>query len=413
MRDEFTRARRRWDLYTVSVACTLACGGGSNGPLFDHSVALPTGSTDGASELLSTPATSMPDEAESPPPGSANTADGSAVSPTDPAAGKGSAGAAAGSSSVPSAAAPPPAVVPPSEVPEVLWTTPQAGETGVHAGADIELQFNEPMDIASVEAALVTNLPDTPALSWEGGGTLLRIQPSAALPYGDTSAPALAFTLSIDGTARSSSGQALPAMKLSFSTLRRVHLSLVPLRDPALTGGGSSAPPLSADAGPEPAPAALPASCKRKNMLCVGDNPDAPNTLGDSLQLAAFLTFDLSPLPAGVELEAAQIGISLHDTSGNPFGQGGLGSLHVERTWFSEIDAAAVSADPDATLAVLAADMASVTSGDISWVIEEARDSGITQYRLRFPQNTNRDGVADLALFDATAQSLELTYLIP
>ncbi|MEY2935031.1 MAG: hypothetical protein RL033_5780, partial [Pseudomonadota bacterium] len=199
------------------------------------------------------------------------------------------------------------------------------------------------------------------------------------------------------------SGVPLAPSTLTFRTLRRIQLLLEPSDDRELTGVALSAPAAPADAG-----AAAP--CLDPDSLCAGDLPSGS---GDSIQVKSFLSFDLSPLPRSAQLESARLRLVLDEVVGNPFGSRGLGSLHAERSWFSQIDPDAFRADPDATLAVFSSGATEAESGDITWVIQEARERGVTQYRLTFPQTTNRDDASDLAVFLPRRQRLELSYLIP
>lgn len=300
----------------------------------------------------------------------------------------------------------------PSAPPEVLWTEPGDGERGVRADTDIAIQFSKSMDAASVERALRASIDAELHLSWEGAGSLLRIRPSAPLPYAEgagAEAPRLSIELS-EG-AKSSSGEELPRFALTFSTLRRVRLELTPSRDPELTGNvPSQSAERDAGSGEEPEAALTPLCSNSGALLCAGDVPDGADGW---IQLKAFMTFDLRELPAEVEVESARLRIVTDGELGAPFAPEGLGNLHVERSNFGSLGRDAFDADPDAMLLALDGGSATGASGDISWVIEEARDPGLTQYRLVFPQATNRDGASDLVTFVPSRQTLEITYLLP
>jgi hypothetical protein len=306
-------------------------------------------------------------------------------------------------------ATPPPGSAPPGTAPlpgqsSVIWSSPADGEGGVRDDREVALQFSEAMNIPSVEAALSSTLPGRLTLSWEGGGSLLRVKAGERLAYAEGPAAApLAFQINIAAGARALSGAPLAPSSVTFRTLRRIELLLEPSDDPELTGVALSAPEAPPDAG-----AATP--CLSADSLCAGD---LPTSTGDWIQVKSFLSFDLEPLPRDAQLERARLRLVVDDVVGNPFGARGLGSLHAERSWFSQIDPEAFRADPDATLAVFANGATQVESGDITWVIQEARERGLTQYRLTFPQTTNRDQASDLALFVPRRQRLELSYLIP
>jgi hypothetical protein len=286
----------------------------------------------------------------------------------------------------------------------VIWSSPAQGEGGVRDDREVSLQFSEAMNIPSVEAALSSTLPGRLTLSWEGGGSLLRVKASERMAYAEgLTARPLEFQVNIGEGARALSGAPLAPSSVTFRTLRRVELLLEPSDDPELTGVALSAAAPRPDAG-----AAAP--CVTPDSLCAGDLPDGA---GDWIQVKSFLSFDLEQLPRDAQLERARLRLVVEDVVGNPFGARGLGSLHAERSWFSQIDPEAFRADPDATLAVFANGATQAESGDITWVIQEARERGVSQYRLTFPQTTNRDQASDLALFVPRRQRLELSYLIP
>lgn len=303
-----------------------------------------------------------------------------------------------------SAGGPPPAPAPLPGQSRVLWSSPAEGETGVRDDREVVLQFSEAMNIASVEAALSSTLPGPPVLSWEGGGSLLRLKASQRMAYAEgLDAAPLEFQVSVGSGARALSGAPLAPSSVTFRTLRRIELLLSPSADPELTGVALSAAQVPSDAGAG-------APCLTPGSLCAGDLPTGS---GDWIQVKSFLSFDLADLPREAQLERARLQLVAGELVGNPFGSRGLGSLHAERSWFSQIDPAAFRADPDATLAVFANGATQAESGDITWVIQEARARGVTQYRLTFPQTTNRDEASDLVLFVPRQQRLELSYLIP
>lgn len=286
----------------------------------------------------------------------------------------------------------------------VIWSSPAQGEAGVRDDREVVLQFSEVMNIPSVEAALESTLPGRLTLSWEGGGSTLRLKASERMAYAEgADAAALEFQVRVKSGARALSGAPLEPASVTFRTLRRIELLLEPSDDPALTGALFSA------ADPPDAGAAAP-PCLDPGSLCAGDLPAGA---GDWIQVKSFLSFELSALPREAQLERARLHLVVAELVGDPFGRRGLGSLHAERTWFSRLDPEAFRADPDATLAVFANGATRTESGDITWVIQEARERGLTQYRLTFPQSTNRDQASDLAVFEPRRQRLELSYLIP
>lgn len=310
--------------------------------------------------------------------------------------------------------------------PHVLWTSPSDGESGVAAGAEIVIQFSEAMATAAVEAALTSNLPDEFSIRWDAGGSQLRLLPLAPLPYADgaSQSKALTFTVAISEGATDQARNTLGGAEFSFSTMQRFQLELAPLEDVALSGGlasldfGESESDESELEDPTedewvdegPPFASSEEACSRGTAFCVGDSLRSQNR---SVQRKVFLTFSLASLPDSVQVESAQLLVKSRQLLGDPFGEQGLGNLHIERTHFSQLGAAPFFADPDATVAVLSAGETEVQSDNISWVVDEARERGLTQYRLTFPQQTNRDDIADLVVFERERQTLYVTYLAP
>lgn len=356
------------------LLASLACGGAPNGVLFSE----PPEGAPGAGPRVSQPAPSPEPPMDS------------LAAPLQP---------TSSSNTAPALAAPLPGQS------AVLWSSPAPGEAGVRDDREVVLQFSEAMNIPTVEAALQSTLPGRLLLSWEGGGSLLRLKASERMAYAEgPDAPPLEFQVSLGAGARALSGAPLAPASVTFHTLRRIELLLEPSDDPALTGVASSA----AEAPPDAGAAAPP--CLSTDSLCAGDLPTGS---GDWIQVKSFLSFELAALPRDAQLERARLRLVVAELVGDPFGRRGLGSLHAERTWFSQINPEAFGADPDATLAVFANGATQTESGDITWVIQEARERGVTQYRLTFPQSTNRDEASDLAVFEPRRQRLELSYLIP
>ncbi|MGE5553694.1 MAG: Ig-like domain-containing protein [Betaproteobacteria bacterium] len=77
------------------------------------------------------------------------------------------------------------AVIPDSTIPVVLSTTPASGATGVYLDSALVLRFSEPMDRASVEAALRAEPAVSFKFTWSGNNLIAAPDPawSANRPY--------------------------------------------------------------------------------------------------------------------------------------------------------------------------------------------------------------------------------------
>lgn len=98
--------------------------------------------------------------------------------------------------------------------PTVQSTTPTDGATGVPTSATLELVFSEPMDTASVQAALSASPAITcTTWNWQAGNALLGCVHSAALSASTT------YTVTLGTGARDAAGTNLAAAKVfSFTT---------------------------------------------------------------------------------------------------------------------------------------------------------------------------------------------------
>jgi len=121
---------------------------------------------------------------------------------------------------------PPPDTTPP----ELLSAFPGDGYRGFKASDQIVLEFSEPMDTASVEAAFmltrdgVTAWPVT--LTWEDDGRRVRIQPNPPLPY-SPNANDETFFWKLADTAKDPAGNPLPqSYEARFTTLRTLTVRL-------------------------------------------------------------------------------------------------------------------------------------------------------------------------------------------
>ncbi len=130
------------------------------------------------------------------------------------------------------------AAPPDTTAPQIVSVTPADSSTGVTKTAKIKIQFSEPMDIVSTQAAYSSDSdgikPSQVTFTWEDAGKRLVITPNAPLAYSpDENYKTYSFTLSTAATDKA--GNPLAAAKsASFSTLRTLTSNL----DPESIDGG-------------------------------------------------------------------------------------------------------------------------------------------------------------------------------
>ena len=87
--------------------------------------------------------------------------------------------------------------------PTVITSTPTDGDTAHLANLPVWISFSKPMAPPSVEQAFSLDPPASGSFAWSSGNASLTFTPDAVLPF------YVDFTVTIDTTARSASGQAL------------------------------------------------------------------------------------------------------------------------------------------------------------------------------------------------------------
>jgi len=186
--------------------------------------------------------------------------------------------------------------------PQIVSITPADGATGVTKAAKIKIQFNEPMDIVSTQAAYSSDSdgikPAQVTFTWEDAGKRLVITPNAPLAYSpDGSYKTYTFTLSTAASDRAGNPLAT-ARSASFSTLRTLTSNL----DPERIDGGVYFFYEEANGGEESYGAG---SSGTKAFAGMTDT-----SVGDYYCNKAFFSFALSGLPEGTEeILAAKLGL--------------------------------------------------------------------------------------------------------
>jgi hypothetical protein len=87
--------------------------------------------------------------------------------------------------------------------PTVITTTPSEGDTAYLANLPVRIFFSKPMDPASVEQAFVLDPAAAGSITWASGNSSMTFTPDAVLPF------FVDFTVTIDTTARSATGQTI------------------------------------------------------------------------------------------------------------------------------------------------------------------------------------------------------------
>jgi hypothetical protein len=294
---------------------------------------------------------------------------------------------------------------PEEEVPPfIVSVSPENGALGVEDDAVLVITFSEPMDRESTESAYLSeDLPSGDVtFGWNDDSTVLTITPDLPLLLAAGADPetvtALDYTYVVSDLARDTQGEALMARAFSFSTARQITQTYAAIQDRDLTGNFRGNDNYGSG------------DCARnQTTVCIGDSANPPD-----FQFRGFLSFDLRALPSDIKkLTMAELSFEVAETDGNAFN--GLGDLLAEHVSFELIDATAFDVEPLASLGVVAsdADEGSLIEIDLSDVIlADVAAQRLTQLRLRFQQDTDDDGNADMIISDWSTQQIRVVFLM-
>jgi hypothetical protein len=295
--------------------------------------------------------------------------------------------------------------------PTILSTTPTTGATGQLADVVVSIVFSEPMNRASVEGTLATASLGVVQLGWNEAGDTITITPTAPLAYAEgignnpAAVTAASFTVILGSAARDLAGNELgTGTQISFTTLKRISSTYA--LDPVLTRSlTAAATPLGDASGPLP----------------IGDR----NT-NDGVR--ALVTFDIGLVPlTTVEVTSAVFATRqlVGMKTGAPYGAGvadqGLGAaVMIDHVTFGALDNAAFNASQTAHAALGAFCVYGqvVVEKDVTAAVDDdrihrnARNSR-SQFLLRFPLETDQDGVGEGVYIDRSVSELQVTYLAP
>ena len=270
--------------------------------------------------------------------------------------------------------------------PFVLSISPSDGERGVRSDSKIVIRFSEPMN--RVQTASGSELVDIPvSAEWDELGTELSLTPVEELTYGWEEA--VAYTLRVNRLAMDLAGNALEEQLVAtFYTSRRLGTSFLPIASRTGYAIDSNDPP----------------------------SVFADPTVGDAVdrEMRGFASFELSSLPPPTqEVTSAALTVGQYTTRGEPYQ---LGSMLLEHVAFSAVSQA-LRAPAKASFGVLFSGLDVQTTGvDVASALrvqlaERGDDVGQLQFRFRFEQAANTNGVTDeVRLYPI---KLDVSYLAP
>ena len=236
-------------------------------------------------------------------------------------------------------------------------------------------------------------------MSWNDAGDTLTITPKQPLALAEgigndpSTIEATRYELWVDEVATDLAGNELTGqLQLGFTTQKRMATTVA--YDPELTRYRGSAGGLSA----------LGAD------LRIGDNA--------ALAYRGFVTFDLSTLPDGIEIEAAALRVRQVAVTGTPFDLGVVNATHIvvrggehRGVECSRHSASMGCADDRRRRSVRAPSVsAAAVAEDYT---ERVARANRTQYRLEFPTATNGDGDQDNIDLAVATFEMPVTYLAP
>lgn len=280
--------------------------------------------------------------------------------------------------------------------PRIVATTPADGATGVAADATITIAFSEPMDAASVAAALDAAALGEVALAWNAAGDQLTITPAAPLAYATgagldpAAVAARAYAISLGTAATDRTGDGLVAAgALRFTTLK--ELAWTTSLDDAHSATVTPATTTPSTSGP----------------LGVGDDRN-------NQPHRALLTFDRDRMPAAtVAIASARVTAQQLDPVGSPWALGA--AISLDHVAFTPPSAAAFASTSFATMGEFGTRLNLAPSLDVTAALEadRAARNRYTQFRLSLPTATDADGATDEAQLDRASVALAIRYLVP
>jgi hypothetical protein len=278
--------------------------------------------------------------------------------------------------------------------PVLLASEPGNHATGVRADAPIVLTFSEPMDAASVEAAISAPALGALTFVWDLPQTEVKIIPAAPMEYaaGEGNDPNIVagnrYEVTIASSALSKDGIPLVAPEpVGFTTLKRMK-TLAPLYNELTTHVSDSQ-------------VALPGIDIR-----VGD------TTGNKASRGLF-SFNLSELSGqAVEIEAATLSATFSVVAEpweiTPTISGYHVSFATAQAGFSIAPLSVMPSFAESSVTSVARDVGAEVNDDLAHRTERGN---LSQFRLQFDGGVTNDGGQDYVLFPRNQLELAFTYL--
>ncbi len=299
---------------------------------------------------------------------------------------------------------------PDSTPPESLGHLPENLATGVERTASITILFSEPMDTASVEGAFAITSPlgfSSGTFAWNNAGTEMTYKPNADFEYG------VDVNWQVSTAAKDLSGNTLQAS--ITGTFRTIKTKTIIIEFDQNTSGSLGSPVYFRQS-------------HIYNFELVGDSYD-----NGTYRL--FIGFKLDSLPEDtIRITRSTLKWWVSQQYEDPFSA--FGNLLLEQVYIGEqLDGTSIegNTNPDAeadfhttalSTPIIVPPNVATTNGlfDITELVTKdwanrAGQNRRTQYRLRFEQASDGDGVREALLSQADTQpklaELEVTYEYP
>ncbi len=293
--------------------------------------------------------------------------------------------------------------------PTITSIEPQDGATGVTKDANIVITFSEKMDQAATQTAYQsTSLPSSNVtFTWNAESTVMTVKPNAALAYATgtdlNAVTAQSYSFSLTTTAKDSAGNALATVSSSFSTLRRINLSLPNQLE---TGG----------------------TFYNDNTYIIGPQQETQVGYRNGFYGRGYYSVDLSSIPSAVKEEALEVAVlSIHKNGvvGNPYaGPAFNNSVFLDHMNYGNglNQVGLYSLKNLSEIGVFDSASNGVNGFESKDVTDAVRDDlnnrdsrgSRSQYRLRFPIGTTvSDTTKDAYVGFSSSATIALSYLIP
>ena len=289
--------------------------------------------------------------------------------------------------------------------PAVVAVSPPTGSV-VEEQVAIAFAFSQPMDRASVEAAIEFPGAGAPSFAWNADDT--EVTASRLVPYADGTDPdqvnLRAFQVTLSAGATDAGGQPLADQLVLDYPLRYKRITAVFPFSQTLSGN------------------CFAACAGTWTWLAAGERSADP-----AVATRAFLTIPFDTLPDGVLIDGAVLHTEIEATQDNPFA---WGDLSIDDVTFAAINADAYGKRGNDLGVLFAASpvpgIGAAVSLDVTDAFADDYEHRVarqnrTQFRIRFPHDmpedpeytsAHSDGAWDLVQLLRTATDVTVTYLV-